>query len=116
MDWSTSTFEHRDVGSSVPALQFKSNLKILVLGGSIQILQSSKIKSLPVIVAENMVLVIGGIFADSSANEAGGSVSDIMLLNCAHFGVFLDIIWFIWIFGGLLDRFGRFQVTLFTST
>ena len=43
-----------------------------------------------VIVTEDMVLVVGGIFADCSADEARGSIKVAMLLDCTHMGVFLD--------------------------
>ena len=43
-----------------------------------------------VIMTKDMVLVVGGIFADCSADEARGSIKVAMLLDSTHMGVFLD--------------------------
>ena len=60
-----------------------------------------------------MVPVVGGIFADGSADEARRTISDIMLLDSSHLGIFLDIVRIVGVAGRLLDWFGRLQMTLF---
>ena len=45
---------------------------------------------LPVIVTEDVVLVVGRVFADGPADEAGRAVLVVVLLDRGHVGVLLD--------------------------
>ena len=44
-----------------------------------------------VVMTQNMILVVGGIFADCSANEARRTIRIIMLLDSTRVSVFLDL-------------------------
>ena len=55
--------------------------------------KNCKLYCLPVIVTEDVVLVVGRVFADRPADEAGRAVLVAVLLDRGHVGVLLDRLW-----------------------
>ena len=51
-----------------------------------------------VVVTQDMVLVVGSVFADCSADEAGWTIGIVMLLDSTHVSIFLENLFIVALF------------------
>ena len=58
----------------------------------------------PVVVTEDVVLIVGCIFADGPADEAGRPILVVVLLDRGHVGVLLYRLWAVQVRGHIIRR------------